>query len=116
MFVHHYTSQTFMECVCARKTFGAIRSVDAILQVNVEDLDVVNVAFPLAAGQGCVRRLARYCVLITTLMLLEGNNKPLRATVEESDIDEKSGQPTSAKCVVEFSGDVTLRCEGKAAP
>ena len=112
MFVHHFRAQTFMDCVCASSTFGAIQQVDAILMVNLRDLDVLNVTFPLTAGQGCVRRLARYCVLITTLML-EGNNKPLRATVEECYVDETSGQPTSARCVVEFSGDVVLRCKGK---
>ena len=112
MFLHHFRAQTFIDCVCARNTFGAIQHVDAILAINLDDLDKINVRFPLTTGQGCVRRLARYCLLITTLML-EGNNKPLKATVEESCVDEKSGQPTSATCMVEFSGNVTLRCKGK---
>lgn len=100
-----------MDCVCASTTFGEIRSVDTILMINMKDLERLNVTFPLTAGQGCVRRIARYALLITTLML-EGKNKPIRAMVGDCEVDEQSGQPISANCMIEFTGDVTLRCKG----
>lgn len=102
-----------MECVCSSTTFGEIQEVDTILMINLKDLKQhLNITFPLTAGQGCVRRVARYAVLITTLMLKSNKNKPIRAMIVNSDTDEKSGQPTSANCIIEFSGGVTLRCKG----
>ena len=102
-----------MECVCSSTTFGEIQAVDTILMINLKDLQQhLNITFPLTAGQGCVRRVARYAVLITTLMLKSNKNKPIRAMIVDSDRDQNSGQPTSANCIIEFSGGVTLRCKG----
>jgi hypothetical protein len=119
MFVNHYHSQSFMKCVCSSTTFGEIQAVDTILMINQQDLKQhLNITYPLTAGQGCVRRLARYALLITTLMLKSNKNKPTRAMVVNSDTDKKSGQPITANCIIEFSGGVTLRCRGtgKALP
>ena len=114
MFVHHFHSQSFMDCVCSSTTFGEIQAVESILMINEKDLEHhLNITFPLAVGQGCVRRLGRYAVLITTLMLKNSKNKPTRAMVMVSDTDKRSGQPTAANCIIEFSGGVTLRCKGK---
>lgn len=102
-----------MDCVCSSTTFGEIQAVDTILMINEKDLEQhLNISFPLTAGQGCVRRLVRYALLITTLMLKSNKNKPTRAMIVDSDTDKQSGQPTTAKCVIEFSGGVTLRCKG----
>ena len=112
MFVHHFHSQSFMDCVCSSKTFGEIQTIDTILMINQKDLaQHLNITFPLTAGQGCVRRLARFALLITTLML-STNNKAIRAMIVDSDTDSNSGQPITAKCIIEFSGGVTLRCKG----
>lgn len=109
MFVHHYRVQTFLDCVSAKKTFGSIKDIDAILIINLQDLEEVHVSLPLTAGQGCIRRLARYCVLISTLML-RSNHFPVRATVTDNVTDETSGEPIAANCQVEFSGGAVLKC------
>lgn len=109
MFVLHYRAQSYLSCVCTNETFGAIQHIDAMLTINLQDLHVVDVSLPLTAGQGCVRRLARYCVLVATLML-RTNQKPVRATVTKHVTDDTSGEPISANCEVEFSGGVMLTC------
>jgi hypothetical protein len=109
MFVHHYRVQTFLNCVCARKTFGNIDSIDSILTVNLQDLALLSVSLPLTPGQGCIRRLARFSVLVATLML-QANHKPVRATVTDFIVDEASGEPLSANCEVEFSDNILLKC------
>jgi hypothetical protein len=109
MFVHHYRVQTFLNCVCARQTFGNIDSIDSILTVNSQDLALLNVSLPLSPGQGCIRRLARFSVLVATLML-QANHKPVRATVTDFIVDEASGEPLSANCEVEFSDNILLKC------
>jgi Oxidoreductase family, NAD-binding Rossmann fold len=110
MFVHHYRVQSFLDCVCARNTFGLIRHIDAILTVNLKDLAAISVSLPLTAGQGCVRRLARYCVLIASLVL-RACCTPLKATVLSHVLDETSGEPLSATCRVEYTGGVVLDCQ-----
>jgi Oxidoreductase family, NAD-binding Rossmann fold len=110
MFVHHYRVQSFLDCVCARNTFGLIRHIDAILTVNLKDLAAISVSLPLTSGQGCVRRLARYCVLIASLVL-RACCTPLKATVLSHVLDEASGEPISATCRVEYTGGVVLDCQ-----
>jgi hypothetical protein len=109
MFVHNYRAQSFLDCVCSKKTFGSIQEIDAILIINYQDLDAINISLPLSPGQGCVRRLARYCVLVSTLML-RANHFPVRATVTEHVADDTTGEPIAAKCQVEFNGGVVLKC------
>lgn len=109
MFLHHYRVQSFVDCVCSKKTFGSIQLIDAILTVNLQELEQVNVSLPLTAGQGCIRRLARYCVLAATLFL-RAQQTPVRATVTECSIDDESGEPFAANCRVEFSGGTVLQC------
>jgi hypothetical protein len=109
MFVNHYRSQSFMNCVSAQNTFGAIQHIKAMLSIHHRDLGAIDVTFPLLPGQGCIRRLVRYNLLISTLILRVGS-KPVTAQVLESVADEASGQPISADCIVKFADNVVLEC------
>lgn len=109
MFVHHHRVQSFLSCVGSKKTFGVIREIDAILTVNLQDLQLLGVSLPLTAGQGCVRRLARYCVLIASLIL--NVQAPIRATVEKHVLDETSQEPLWAQCRVDYADGAVLHCQ-----
>ena len=116
MFVFHYHVQTFLNCVRVTLTFGNIIEIDAILTINLKDLNTLNVKLPLSSQQGCIRRLARFPVLITTLMLkqqqqLQGTEIiPLSAQVLDHIIDDVSGEPISAHCEILFTNNVILKC------
>jgi Oxidoreductase family, NAD-binding Rossmann fold len=109
MFANHYRSKSFWDCICAAKTFGNIRRIEAILYVNVKDLSRINIPFPITAGHGCIRRLARFCMLIATLIVTD--EQPVRATVVKHDTDPDSGEPLSATCLIEFERSVTVQCK-----
>ena len=109
MFVHQHRVLSFLECVRA-ENFGSIESIDVLLTLNVRDVSKVGVRFPLREGHGCIRRLGRYCALISSLMLTKGHVKtrPYSAQVKNvllSDTDE----PLQAYCVVKFSDKCILK-------
>jgi hypothetical protein len=116
MFVFHYHVQTFLNCVRATSTFGNIIEIDTILTINLEDLKTLNVTLPLSSQQGCIRRLARFPVLITTLMLKQQQQShgtettPVSAQVTDHIIDDVSGEPISAHCEILFTNNVILKC------
>lgn len=116
MFVFHYHVQTFLNCVRTTSTFGNIIEIDTILTINLQDLKTLNVTMPLSSQQGCIRRLARFPVLITTLMLKQQQQsqgieiKPVSAQVTDHIIDDVSGEPISAHCEILFTNQVVLKC------
>lgn len=117
MFVFHYHVQTFLNCVRTTSTFGNIIEIDTILTINLQDLKTLNVTLPLSSQQGCIRRLARFPVLITTLMLKQQQQqsqgttiKPVSAQVTDRIIDDVSGEPISAHCEILFTNNVILKC------
>ena len=117
MFVFHYHVQTFLNCVRTTFTFGNIIEIDTILTINLQDLKTLNVTLPLSSQQGCIRRLARFPVLITTLMLKQQQQqfqgleiKPVSAQVTDHIIDDVSGEPISAHCEILFTNNVILKC------
>jgi predicted dehydrogenase len=116
MFVHHHRVKTFLDCVL-RENFGTIESIDAKLTVNFQDVDQVGVTLPLREGDGCIRRLGRYCVLISTLFLARVGSVPISARVIKFE-KTPEGEPLSADCVVHFSGNVvsTFHVAYSAAP
>jgi predicted dehydrogenase len=103
-FVHHHRVKTFMDCVL-RENFGSIESIDAKLTVNFQDVERVGVNLPLQEGDGCIRRLGRYCVLISTLLLARVGSRPVSARVIKFKRTPE-GEPLSADCVVHFSGNI----------
>jgi predicted dehydrogenase len=109
MFVHQYRVKAFLDCVSHEK-FGSIESIDAILTVNYNDLGKVNVKLPLSEGSGCIHRLARYCVLISTLMLTRHGSRPVSAQVTKVTTDTESGEPVTADCIVHFSDQRVMTC------
>jgi predicted dehydrogenase len=116
MFVHHHRVKTFLDCVL-RENFGTIESIDANLTVNFQDVEQVGVTLPLREGDGCIRRLGRYCVLISTLFLAQVGSVPVSARVIKFQRTPE-GEPLSADCVVYFSGNVvsTFHVAYSAAP
>jgi hypothetical protein len=65
--------------------------------------------FPLARrGDGCVRRLGRYCVLITSLLLSRAGSRPVSAHVVPRYEHEDDKEPTEAKGTVTFTGNRVL--------
>jgi predicted dehydrogenase len=116
MFVHHHRVKTFLDCVL-RENFGAIESIDANLTVNFQDVEKVGVTLPLREGDGCILRLGRYCVLISTLLLARVGSVPVSARVIKFERTPE-GEPLSADCVVHFSGNVvsTFHVAYSAAP
>jgi hypothetical protein len=109
MFANHYRSKSFWDCISATKTFGNIRRIEAILYLNVGDLARINIPFPITQGHGCIRRLARFCMLIATLIVTD--EQPVRATVVNSVTDPVSGEPLNATCLVEFERSVSVQCK-----
>lgn len=116
MFVHHHRVKTFLDCVL-RENFGSIESIDTKLTVNFQDVEKVGVTLPLREGDGCIRRLGRYCVLISTLFLARVGSVPVSARVIKFQRTPE-GEPLSADCVVHFSGNVvsTFHVAYSAAP
>lgn len=100
-FVHHHRVKTFMDCVL-RETFGTIESIDAMLTVSSKDVEQVGVHLPLQEGDGCIRRLGRYCVLISALLMARVGSFPLSARVVKF-VRSPEGEPLQADCVVTFS-------------
>jgi predicted dehydrogenase len=110
MFVHHHRVKVFMACVNNEKTFGNLESIHAKLLVNYDDASrIMGAKFPLARrGDGCVRRLGRYCVLITSLLLSRAGSRPVSAHVVPRYEHEDDKEPTEAKGTVTFTGNRVL--------
>ena len=109
MFANHYRSHAFWDCVSASKTFGKIRRIEAILCFNINDLSKIHIPYPITKGHGCIRRLARFCMLIATLIVTD--EQPIRATVRKFEADPDSGEPLTATCWIEFEQSVTVQCQ-----
>lgn len=131
MFVHHHRVTNFLGVVTAAE-FGNIESIDARLTVNFDDVEKVGLSLPLQTGDGCLRILARYCILLSILLLARTGSHPVSAQVndfkkfsmvrtssssscsteseneEEEPRGESRGEPLCADCVVTFSGNQIL--------
>jgi hypothetical protein len=106
MFVHHHRVQTFLDSVNA-DDFGTIETINIVLSIYEDDCALVGIQLPLGPGDGCIRRLGRFCVLISVLLFTRGGSRPVSALVQ--DCEGPAEQPTSAKCVVTFSDDRVLQ-------
>jgi len=119
MFVHHQRVRTFLECVLF-EGFGHIETINAQLNMHYDLLHEVGASLPLQPGDGCIIRLARYCVLISVLMFSRLGSRPVSAKVTQAELcndddEESNGKdggmlPISADCVVRFSDDRVLNC------
>ncbi|GKY97638.1 hypothetical protein MPSEU_000722200 [Mayamaea pseudoterrestris] len=106
MFVHHHRVQTFLESVRA-DTFGTIESIDVVLLINEDDLALIGIDMPLEPGNGCIRRLGRFGVLMSLLLLTHTTgSRPISAQVSE--YEGLSDIPTTAKGSVTFSNNCKL--------
>ena len=108
MFTHHYHVRTFLGQVMYAEEFGQIESIDSRLCVNYDDLARVRVSLPLRPGNGCIRRLGRFCVLVSCLMFSRLGHRPVSARITAVELDPESGQPISADCEVLFSDNRRL--------
>jgi hypothetical protein len=113
MFVHHHRVKVFLACVNNQTTFGNLQSIHAKLLVNYDDAArIMGVEFPITKkGDGCVRRLGRYCVLISVLLLSRAGSQPVSASVEPQYENETDVEPTSAKGTVHFTDDRVVTFE-----
>ena len=101
MFVHQYRVQRFMALVLREESFGKIHSIDANLQLNYNELDRVGVKLPLGPGEGAIRVLGRFCVLVSTLFFNRVGSFAKSAQVHKLETSE-DGIVTSAVCSVKF--------------
>lgn len=107
MFVHHHRVQTFLDSVRASE-FGNIKSIDVVLSINMEDCPLIGIDWPLGKGDGSIRRLGRFAVLMSLLLLTQtAGSRPISAQILE--FGGRAGLTTSAKGVVTFSNDCTLQ-------
>lgn len=111
-FVHQYRVQHFMDSVLREQQFGRVISIDASLSLCPSDFERVGVhGLPLGPGEGCIRRLGRYCVLFAILLFGRLDSRPHSVQVHEveydktkrSDDDKNPPEPYSATCTVYFT-------------
>ena len=96
MFVHHHRVQVFLRCVLYEK-FGRINMIHAKLIVNTHDASrLMGVHFPLRKGDGCVRRLGRFCALITVLLLSRAGSRPTSAQVTQLEYEDDDDDDDAA--------------------
>ncbi len=82
--------------------FGWTHRIDATLHLSYNDVEKVGVKLPLRQGDGCIRVLGRFCVLISALFFSQAGSFAETAKVESFEIGE-NGEMTKAKCVVKFT-------------
>lgn len=112
MFVQHHRVTSFLNCVLVEK-FGNITEIEAKLNVNYQDAKFVGVTEMLPAesvADVCIKRLARYCVLISVLLLNRAGSAPVACKIE-SQTSRKDNQVCSVSGYVLFTGDRMLRFE-----
>mmetsp|Transcript_536 Transcript_536/g.1257 ORF Transcript_536/g.1257 Transcript_536/m.1257 type:complete len:454 (-) Transcript_536:27-1388(-) len=107
MFVHQYRVQRFLNHVLQDKNFGRITEVDASIQLNVADVEKVGVKLPLQRGDGCIRVLGRFCVLVSTMFFNRVGSYAESARVK-SWRRGSNGEIVSADCTVNFTNDRQL--------
>lgn len=103
MFVHQYRVGRFMDRVIREQRFGRIHTINANLQLSYDDLDKVGKKFPLEGpGDGCIRVLGRFCVLVSVLIFSRIGSTVTSAQVLSTELGSL-GECVAAKCVVHFT-------------
>eukprot|EP00934_Nitzschia_sp_Nitz4_P008618 Nitzschia sp. Nitz4//scaffold4_size323378//26076//29144//NITZ4_000615-RA/size323378-augustus-gene-0.29-mRNA-1//-1//CDS//3329553264//8608//frame0 len=108
LFVHQFKTQRFMDSVLQDKHFGRIHTIEAKLNLLYDDVDRIGVTLPLTRGDGSIRRLARYCVLVGTLFFSQVGSSATSVRVEKVERGRR-GQIINAVGVVHYTGDRVLR-------
>lgn len=114
MFDIQYNVQAFLDTVLQVPTFGRIERITAELEIGPNDLTRVGAQQPLAAGDSCINRLARYCILMGLLMTPAELSRPLRAQIEwclRLDPEDPSSVPIAAKGQVWFDNGRLLQLQ-----
>lgn len=92
----------FINKVLGDVKFGWIHRIDASLHVCYDDVESVGVKLPLTAGDGSIRVLGRFCVLVSALFYSQVGSFAEAAKVESMQVGE-NGEMTSATFYVKFS-------------
>ena len=108
MFVHQYRVQRFLNHALRDDNFGRITEVDASIQLNLNDVEIVGVKLPLRPEDGCIRVLGRFCVLASTLFFNRVGSYAESAKVK-SWKRGANGEIVSADCEVNFT-NVSILC------
>lgn len=87
--------------------FGWIHRIDASLHLSYNDVEKVGVKLPLRHGDGSIRVLGRYCVLVSALFYSQVGSFAQSAKVEKVEYGE-NGEVTKATCIVKFAEVSTL--------
>lgn len=102
MFVHQFKTKKFLNSVLGDPEFGRIHSIVASLNMCYDDVQSIGVKLPLRRGDGSIRVLSRYCVLVGTLFFSQVGSYAESVKVEKI-VQGREGQITSATCVVRYS-------------
>lgn len=102
MFVHQFQVLRFINRVLGDEEFGWIHRIDASLHLCYDDVEKVGVKLPLGEGNGSIRVLGRFCVLVSTLFFSQVGSVAKSAKVENLEYGE-NGVITKAACIVKFT-------------
>ena len=92
----------FINRVLGDEEFGWIHRIDASLHLCYDDVEKVGVKLPLGEGNGSIRVLGRFCVLVSTLFFSQVGSVAKSAKVENLEYGE-NGVITKAACIVKFT-------------
>ena len=117
LFVSYHRVKTFLDSVQSEK-FGGIHLINAKLIINFNDAEKVGASNPLIHTDGCIKRLGRFCVLVSILLLSRTGSTPVSAqvthavmqNVRDEEADQEVAIPVEADCVVRFSNGEILSC------
>lgn len=107
MFVHQYRVQRFLNHVLQDDNFGRITEIDALIELNYDDVEKVGVKLPLRREDGCIRVLGRFCVLVSTMFLNRVGSYADSAKVNSWRCG-LNGEIVYANCTVNFTNDRAL--------
>jgi hypothetical protein len=82
--------------------FGWIHRINASLHLCHHDVEKVGIKLPLREGDGSIRVLGRFCVLVGTLFFSQVGSVAKSAKVENVEYGE-NGEITKATCIVRFT-------------
>ena len=92
----------FINKVLGDEEFGWIHRIDATLHLSYQDVEKVGVKLPLSDGDGSIRVLGRFCVLVSTLFFSQVGSFAKSAKVENMELGEH-GEITKATCTVKYT-------------
>lgn len=92
----------FIDKVLGDEEFGWIHRIEATAHLCYDDVEKVGVKLPLREGDGSIRVLGRFCVLVSALFYSQVGSKAQSAKVENLEYGD-NGEITKSTCVVKFT-------------